>query len=272
MQFARLNDVTLHYQMIGAPSATPLMVFVNSLGTDFRIWRDVIVRLAGEFSILLYDLRGHGLSDVGETPYSMDDHVDDLASLLDHVGAGKTIICGVSVGGQIAQGLYQSRPDLVRALILCDTAAKIGDADFWNARIAAIEKNGIAGIADGLLERWFAPSFRRRGNFEFEGYRNMLIRQPVAGYIATCAALREADFTAAARQITVPTICVVGEADASTPPALVAAFAKLIPGARYEVIKGAGHLPCVEQPAALVAIIRAFIALTATEVTPHVTH
>ena len=148
MQFARLNDVTLHYQMIGAPSAAPLIVFVNSLGTDFRIWRDVIVRLAGDFSILLYDLRGHGLSDVGETPYRMDDHVDDLAALLDHVEATNVVVCGVSIGGQIAQGLYQSRPDLVRALILFDTAAKIGDADSWAARIAAIDKNGISVIAD----------------------------------------------------------------------------------------------------------------------------
>jgi len=272
VQFARLNDVTLHYQMIGAPSAAPLIVFVNSLGTDFRIWRDVIVRLAGDFSILLYDMRGHGLSDVGQTPYRMEDHADDLAALLDHIEATNAIVCGVSVGGQIAQGLYQNRPDLVRALILCDTAAKIGDADFWAARIAAIEKNGIAGIADALLERWFAPAFRQNDRVALEGYRNMLVRQPVAGYVATCVALRDADFTAAARQIAVPTICIVGEADGSTPPSVVAAFAKLIPGARYEVIKGAGPLPCVEQPASLVAIIRAFIALIATEVTPHVTH
>jgi 3-oxoadipate enol-lactonase len=272
VQFARLNDITLHYQMIGAPSAAPLIVFVNSLGTDFRIWRDVIVRLAGDFSVLLYDMRGHGLSDIGEVPYRMEDHVDDLAALLDHVGTDKAIVCGLSVGGQIAQGLYASRPDLVRALILCDTAARIGDADSWSARIAAIEMNGIEGIADAVLERWFAPAFRRADNLAFAGYRNMLVRQPAAGYIASCVALREADFTAAARQIMVPTICIVGEADGSTPPALVAAFAKLIPGARYEVIKGAGHLPCVEQPASLVAIIRAFIALIATEVTSHVTH
>ena len=62
MQFAKIGDINLHYQLIGAPAGKPVMVFANSLGTDFRIWRDVIVRLAGDFSILTYDSRGHGLS------------------------------------------------------------------------------------------------------------------------------------------------------------------------------------------------------------------
>ena len=78
MHFAKLNGVTLHYQVIGAPEDKPLLVFSNSLGTDFRIWRDVIFRLAGDYALLTYDKRGHGLSDLGETPYTMDDHIDDL--------------------------------------------------------------------------------------------------------------------------------------------------------------------------------------------------
>src|SRR5262245_29961482 len=64
MQFARINDIVIHYQIIGAPADKPILVFSNSLGTDFRIWRDVIVRLAGDFAIVLYDKRGHGLSDI----------------------------------------------------------------------------------------------------------------------------------------------------------------------------------------------------------------
>ena len=81
MQFAHLNGISLHYQVIGAPEGKPLLVFSNSLGTDFRIWRDVIVRLVGECGIVLYDKRGHGLSGMGTPPYHMDDHVGDLAAL-----------------------------------------------------------------------------------------------------------------------------------------------------------------------------------------------
>ncbi|GAC1042907.1 3-oxoadipate enol-lactonase [Rhizobium sp. No.120] len=259
MQFARINDVTIHYQIIGGPADKPVLVFANSLGTDFRIWRDVIVRLAGDFAIVLYDKRGHGLSDLGQMPYSIEDHATDLAGLLDFLSVKNAIICGLSVGGLIAQSLYQRRPDLVRALILCDTAHKIGTSESWNARIAQVEAEGIESIVDAIMERWFTPAFRRPENIAYAGYCNMLIRQPVSGYAATCVALRDADLTEAAAKIAVPTICIVGDQDGSTPPELVRSTAKLIPNARYEVIKDAGHIPCVEQPEALTEVIRAFI-------------
>ncbi|NRP72501.1 3-oxoadipate enol-lactonase 2 [Ensifer psoraleae] len=261
MQFARINDLTIHYQVIGATGEKPVLVFINSLGTDFRIWRDVVVRLAGEFAIVLYDKRGHGLSDVGQVPYSIEDHATDLAALLDLLAVRQAIVCGLSVGGLIAQSLYQRRPDLVRALVLSDTAHKIGTADIWDARIAAIEAHGIEAIADSVLERWFTPAFRRPENVALIGYRNMLVRQPVAGYVGTCAAIRDADYTEAAKKIAVPVLCVVGEEDGSTPPDLVLSTAQLIPGARYEVIRDAGHIPCVEQPEILTALLRPFFEL-----------
>lgn len=259
MQFATVNGVTLHYQVIGAGEGAPLLVFSNSLGTDFRIWRDVIVRFVGECAILTYDQRGHGLSDVGETPYRIEDHVDDLAGLLDHLGQKQAIVCGLSVGGLIAQGLAFARPDLVKALILCDTAHKIGTEESWNQRIEAIESSGIEPIADSILELWFTRSFRAPANPEYRGYRNMLIRQPVDGYTGTCVAVRDADYTETSAKLDIPVICVVGEEDGSTPPDLVLSLAKLIPNARYEVIRGAGHIPCVEQPELLVGIIKAFM-------------
>lgn len=259
VQFVQVNGVSLHHQIIGGPGNKPVIVFINSLGTDFRIWRDVIVRLAGSYPLLTYDKRGHGLSDVGQAPYSLEDHVDDLIGLLEHLKVSDAVVCGLSVGGLIAQGLYARRPDLVKALILCDTAHKIGTADMWAGRIAAIEQSGLDGIVDGVMERWFTPAFRE-SDPSFPGYRNMMLRQPVEGYIGTCAAIRDADYTAAAGEIAVPTLCVVGDQDGATPPELVLSLAKLIPRARYEVIKDAGHIPCVEQPEMLTTIIEAFLA------------
>ncbi len=259
VQFVQVNGVSLHHQIIGGPGNKPVIVFINSLGTDFRIWRDVIVRLAGSYPLLTYDKRGHGLSDIGQTQYSIDDHVDDLIGLLEHLKVSDAVVCGLSVGGLIAQGLYARRPDLVKALILCDTAHKIGTADMWATRIAAIEESGLDGIVDGVMERWFTPAFRE-SDPSFPGYRNMMLRQPVEGYIGTCAAIRDADYTAAAGDVAVPTLCVVGDQDGATPPELVLSLAKLIPRARYEVIKDAGHIPCVEQPEMLTTIIEAFLA------------
>jgi 3-oxoadipate enol-lactonase len=272
MQFARLNGVTHHYQLIGSTKGRRPIVFVNSLGTDFRIWRDVVIRLAGEHPVLLYDKRGHGLSDVGPTPYAMELLASDLAALLDHVGISRAIICGVSVGGMIAQQLYAMRPDLVDALVLCDTMAKIGDDAFWNGRIDAITSEGIAGVSGPILERWFTPTFRDGTTADFDGYRVMLERQPATGYIATCVALRDADLRPLAPHIAVPTICIVGDQDGSTPPKAVADFAKTIPNARFEIIKACGHLPSIEQPEALTAIIRAFVSLAGSEALAHVTH
>lgn len=260
MQFIDIGGVTLHYQLIGGPADKPVIVFANSLGTDFRIWRDVIVGLAGDYPIVTYDKRGHGLSDVGTAPYTMDDHVDDLAGLLDHLNVKRAIVCGLSVGGLIAQGLYKRRPELVEGLILCDTAHKIGTEESWNSRIAAVEQNGIASIADGVLKLWFTPDFHDKRKTDLVGYRNMLARQPLEGYAGTCAALRDADYTEAAKSIAVPTLVVVGDHDGSTPPALVRSLADLIPGSRFKIIDGAGHIPCVEQPAALTALMRRFIA------------
>ena len=179
MQFAKINNVNLHYQVIGAPEGKPVLVFSNSLGTDFRIWRDVIVRLVGDFAIVTYDKRGHGLSDAPAAPYRMADHIADLAGLLDHLDVKDALVCGLSVGGMIAQGLALGRPDLVKALVLCDTGHKIGTDELWNERIAIVEKHGIESIAENIMTRWFSKEYRTPDNPEFMGYRNMLTRTPV---------------------------------------------------------------------------------------------
>ena len=259
MQFVSINDVVIRYDVAGAGDRKPVIVFINSLGTDARIWDLVLPKLSEDFALVTYDKRGHGLSDVGQTPYSIEDHASDLIGLLETLDIKKAIICGLSVGGLIAQSLYQQRPDLVSALILCDTAHKIGTAESWNNRIAAVEQNGIASMCDAIMERWFTPAFRRPENAAYHGYRNMLTRQSAVGYAATCAALRDADLTESTKRIAVPTLCVVGDQDGSTPPDVVLSMAKLIHGARYEVIKDAGHIPCVEQPEMLTEMIRAFI-------------
>jgi len=258
LRFATIGSVTLHYRLEGGDR--PLLVFINSLGTDFRIWRRVAPEFGDGFSVLCYDKRGHGLSGLGSPPYAMADHVDDLCGLIDHVGARQVVVCGLSVGGLIAQGLFARRPGMVRALILSDTAHRIGTSSFWNERIATVGEHGIAAIADGVLERWFTPHFRASRRAELEGYRNMLVRQPPRGYAGICAAIRDADHTELVKRIDVPTLCVAGDHDGATPPDLVRSMAELIPGAEFSVIEGAGHIPCVEKPEKLVALMKDFLA------------
>ena len=110
------------------------------------------------------------------------------------------------------------------------------------------------------MQRWFTPTFHAEQADTLEGIKNMFLRMPLDGFIGTMIAIRDADLRGAAPQTKVPTICIVGEEDGSTPPALVVETAKMIPDSRYEVIKNAGHIPCVEQPEILVEIIKAFFA------------
>ncbi|NIA69995.1 3-oxoadipate enol-lactonase [Pelagibius litoralis] len=257
MHFMAVNGLTLHVSDSGM-TERPALVFSNSLGTDFRIWDQVVARLGERFRILRYDKRGHGLSDIGVSPYAMTDHVEDLAALMDSLSIDKAVICGLSVGGLIAQGLYASRPDLVRGLILCDTAHKIGNDALWNSRIATVETEGIAAIAEGVMERWFTKALREGDPVALAGWRNMLTRTPAAGYAGTSAAIRDTDFTDQTPAIAVPTLCMVGEEDGATPPALMQELTALIPGARCEVIAGAGHLPCIEQPQVVAELILTF--------------
>ena len=261
MQAAILNGAAIHFQVIGADETKPTIVFANSLGSDSRIWRDVVVRLVGEAGIVLYDKRGHGLSDLGTPPYTIEDHAADLAALLDHLGGRPAVVCGLSVGGLIAQGLALSRPDLVRGLILADTGLKIGDEAMWGPRVEAVEREGMDAVADATVARWVTDAFRAANPAEAALYANMIRRQPVEGYVGTIRAILAADFRERAAAIRAPTLAVVGAEDAVTPPSLSRDIARTIPGGRFEVIKEARHLPCIEQPAVMADMIRAFLAL-----------
>ncbi len=151
MQFASVNDVVMHYDFQPIAAEKPVLVFINSLGTDFRIWDEVRARLRNDVSTLVYDKRGHGLSDVGATPYTIELLATDLINLLDKLSIKRAIICGLSVGGLIAQGVYAARPDLVAGLVLSNTAHKIGTAAMWDARIAAIQQDGLSSILDATM-------------------------------------------------------------------------------------------------------------------------
>jgi 3-oxoadipate enol-lactonase len=257
MAFVRINGIVLHYRLHGTEGA-PAVALANSLGTDARIWDEVIDRLAGRYRVLSYDKRGHGLSDAPAGDYSLDDHVADLAGLLDHVGMRRVGLAGVSVGGLIAQGFALRHPERLAALVLCDTVPQLGDAAMWNGRIAAIRKGGLASIADGIMERWFSAKFREGQRDELAGWRNLFVRSDVEGYCGTCATLRDTDLRGEISSIATPTLVLVGEHDGSTPVAMVRSCAEAIPGARFEVIADAGHIPSIEQPAKVAALMAEF--------------
>ena len=125
MRFKRIGDVTLHYELEGSREGIPL-VFLNSLGSDFRIWDKLVLAFCGDYPIIRYDKRGHGLSDVSSAPYSLEDHTGDLKGLLDYLNISQVVLIGVSVGGMIALDFAAKFPEKVRSMVLSDTGMKLG--------------------------------------------------------------------------------------------------------------------------------------------------
>lgn len=262
MKFMTVGGITLHVAFDGVRSGVatgPPLVFINSLGTDLRIWDDVLPLLDGHLPLIRYDKRGHGLSDAPAGPYTIRQHTGDLEALLKHLEIGEAIVCGISVGGMIALDYAARNPDAVRALVLCDTAAKIGTATGWTQRIRSVQEHGLEQMAETILAQWFSPSFSQERPSDYRGYCNMLARSSDEGYVATCEALRDADLRETLSVINAKTLVLCGAEDPSTPPAVVHRLAERLPDAQFDVIPGAAHLPCVEQPAATAARINSFL-------------
>jgi 3-oxoadipate enol-lactonase len=246
----------MHYRDEGSPNLTPI-VFANSLGSDLRMWDGVVEQLTA-YRRIRFDKRGHGLSATPTSPWTVEDLADDVVALMDHLGLARAVIAGCSIGGIIGQAMGIHHAGRCNALLLSNTAAKIGTSDSWAARIAAIEAGGMASIADMVLERWFAPSYL--ASPEALPWRTMFLRNDPAGYIGTCRALSLADLRAGLHTIKVPVLMLAGSTDQSTPPALVRETAAQIPGARVALLEGTGHIPAIEAPEVTTQTIAAFLA------------
>jgi 3-oxoadipate enol-lactonase len=256
MRIFDTGDVRLHYRVDG-PDDGPTVVFANSLGTDLRLWDPILPLLPQGLRLIRFDKRGHGLSSCPPAPYSMGALITDCERLLDHLAVRECVFVGLSIGGMIAQGLAVKRLDLIRAMVLSNTAAKIGTPELWAERIRGVEQGGIESLADAVMERWFSAQFRAAP--EMELWRNMLVRQADAGYAGCSAAISGTDFYTPTSGLRLPVLGIAGAEDGATPPDLVRETTDLIPGSKFHLIRKAGHLPCVEQPAEYARVLTDFL-------------
>jgi 3-oxoadipate enol-lactonase len=245
MPIARVNGCHIHYEIAG-PANAPALVLSNSLGTNFGMWDAQMPELRKHFRVLRYDTRGHGQSEVTPGPYSFEQLARDVLALVDSVDIEKFSFCGLSMGGVIGMWLGINAGKRLHRVALCSTAAKIGNAETWNARIEAVRKGGTKSIAAATMERWFTPRFREREPRTVERIKHMVESTSTEGFIACCEALREADFRESISAIRTPTLGISGTHDPGTPPADGKFLAKQIAGARY-VELDAAHLSNIEQ-------------------------
>lgn len=244
MPFANLPDAKLHYEWSGAEH-NPALVFSNCLGTNLHMWDSQIELFSQRFRILRYDTRGLGQSDVTPGPYTIEQLSWDVVRLLDVLQIERASFCGLSMGGMTGMFLGVNAPNRFYKLVLCNTAAKIGTAETWNARIHAVETGGMKAVAGAVIERWLTPTFRAMHPVETQSILTMLESANPQGYMANCAAVRDMDQRDALGNIRVPCLVVTGTHDPATTPADAQVLTNSIPSAVYTELS-ASHLSNVE--------------------------
>ncbi|MBD3765002.1 MAG: 3-oxoadipate enol-lactonase [Rhodobacterales bacterium] len=256
MPLVWLDDIRLNAQVSG-PADGPALVLAHALGTDLTLWDAVVPLLPPGLRVLRFDARGHGGSDVPPAPYAMGALIRDAERLIDHFALHEGVVAGVSMGGMVAQGLAIKRPDRIRALVLSNTAVKIATPRVWQDRIAQVRAGGVAAIAPATVDRWFPRPFRDGDTARH--WQARLAATPVQGWCGCAAAIAGTDFYTPAAALTLPVLAVAGGHDGSTPADLVAETAALIPGARFHLIRAAGHLPMIDRPADWAAAVTDFL-------------
>jgi 3-oxoadipate enol-lactonase len=239
----------------------PAIVLAHGYPLDGAMWSGVARVLGERFRVLKPDLPGSGENEA-PADASMDDYADFLAAVLEALPAPRGL-AGFSMGGYAALALMRRRPDLVGALALVDTRATPDDDAGKAKRDEAAQTartNGAAAIADAMVPRLLSPESQKQRDL-VERVRRIILRQKVETIAAELAAMRDRpDSRPGLASIRVPTLVVVGDQDALTPPADSEAMAAAVPGARLVTIAGAAHLTPMERPGAVASALGGFFA------------
>lgn len=256
-----IQEGELNYRLDG-PQGAPVLVLSNSLGTDLGMWDAQIPAFTEHFQVLRYDTRGHGQSLVSEGPYSIEQLGRDVLALLDALHIERAHFCGLSMGGLIGQWLGIHASERLNKLVVCNTAAKIGEPSVWNPRIEMVLRDGpaaMAGLRDASIARWFTADYAQAHPEQVKRITDMLAATSPQGYAANCAAVRDADFRDQLAAIKVPTLVIAGTEDAVTPPSGSHFIQEQVAGAQYAEFHAA-HLSNVQAGDAFSQRVLAFLS------------
>jgi len=259
--FTSFDGMRLAYQIDGPDDAPPL-VLVNSIGTNLHMWDAQVELLSSRLRIVRYDTRGHGASDVPVGPYTLDQLGLDLLALLDELRIEQANICGLSLGGITALWFALAYPHRIARAVFANTAARIGTTESWDTRIEAVQTGGMAAILDAALARFLSANFRQQHPETTRTIRTMIEATNPVGYIAACAALRNADLRARLHKIRTPSLILGGALDESTPPAQSHELHAGISGSQLTIFDDVAHLSNVERPNGFSERVMSFVMNT----------
>lgn len=252
------NDAVINYQTFGDASK-PALVFSNSLGTNYGMWQKQFNAFKENFFVICYDTRGHGSSSAPQGPYTLEQLGQDVVNLLDHLNVAKASFCGISMGGLTGQWLAINKPERFNHVIVCNTAAKIGQEAAWLDRAKLVREQGLQPIASTAASRWFTDPFIQSQAAVVENLSNDLAAGSAEGYASCCEALAKADVREQLKDITVPVLVIAGQQDPVTTVADGQFMVDRIPNAKLFEID-ASHISNVEKPEDFNQAVNAFIS------------
>jgi 3-oxoadipate enol-lactonase len=250
-----------HHELAG-PAGAPWVTFVPGIGNDRTFWQAQADALSTRFRVLTFDPWGHGDSPAPPAGCGFAAVVQGVLALWDRLGAERSAVVGLGFGGSVALALGLEAPQRVTEVVACCCRPRQPEdrQAFWRARREAVLTDRIDKLADATVERWLGAGFRARRPDVDAALRKAMKRTTVDGYRAYVAAFIEMDFEARLPQLAVPTLLVAAEHDHGGGPVEdMRAMARRIPGARLEVVPGAGHIVNHEAPEAVTALLRDFL-------------
>jgi 3-oxoadipate enol-lactonase len=256
---APVNGIQLSYDEVGIDLP---IVFLHAFPLDRSMWAPQVGALVRQGRCVAPDLRGFGASTPAP-PYSMDQYADDVAALLDLLGAHPAVVVGLSMGGYVAFAFWRRHRARVRALVLADTRSGADTDEGREKRRRLIEvarTRGSGTVAEMQIATMIGETTRQRRPEVVETVRAMMAAAPVEGIVGALEAMMaRPDSTPTLATIDVPTLIVVGAEDALTPPKEAQAMHEEIRGSRLEVVAQAGHICNLERPAAFTHLLSEFV-------------
>jgi 3-oxoadipate enol-lactonase len=240
----------------------PVIVLSHALGCDLGMWDEVAAQLTPGYTVLRYDHRGHGKSEVVPGPCSVEAMADDVAPLIASQVDGPVHFVGLSMGGMVAQQIAVRHPHLVSSIVVANSSSYYDEEAraMWHARIDTVLTQGVGAIADGAMQRWFTPEFRQdpEGAERVAVLRAVLEATDAKVYAACCEAVSRIEFCGTNPRIACPALVIGGVRDEATPLAMAEAICQTISGAELTTIDAA-HLSAVEKPAEFAVLVAGFI-------------
>lgn len=254
----RTNDIETHYVVEGEG---PWLTMSHSLACNLSMWDEQAKLLSRRFKVLRYDTRGHGGSSAPAGPYTLEQLADDAKALFDALGIQHTHWVGLSMGGMIGETFALKHPGFFQSMVLADTTSRRppNAEQMWRERVMIAQAQGMEGVRESTLARWFTEPFRQSRLDVMERIGRDIVQTPVAGFAGCCDAIARVDLLDRLKEIDCPALVIVGDQDHGTPPEMARQIHANLRGSKLTVIASAAHLSNIEQPAAFNEALTAFL-------------